>query len=127
MFLSASHPPAGDDCVLRFVQGPVGVSTQAIGKILTVTGSVTITRLGGVVVACKVGDPLWQGDVIETAADGAVGMIFKDGTAFNLSASSRMALDEFICGPDGASNRPGLASPKGSSLSLPARSRSPVA
>ena len=64
--------------------------------------------------------------MIETAADGAVGMIFKDSTAFHLSAGGRMVLDEFICDPEGARIRLGLVSPEGSSLTLPARSRRPA-
>ena len=47
---------------------------------------------------------VYQGDVIETAADGAVAIIFKDGTAFNLSTSARMVLNEFICDPNATSN-----------------------
>ena len=44
------------------------------------------------------------GDVIETAVDGRVGIRFIDGTAFNLSGGARMALDEFVCDPDGTSH-----------------------
>ena len=38
---------------------------------------------------------------VETAADGAVSIIFSDDTEFRLSASSRMGLDGFV---DGTSN-----------------------
>ena len=75
-----------------------------IGQIQTASGFVTVTRVGGTIVAVKPGDVVYQGEVIETAADGAVGIIFADGTTFNLSASARMVLDEFVCGPKGAVN-----------------------
>src|SRR5262245_7758588 len=56
----------------------------------------------GVVAQVKVGDPVYRHDTLETGADGAVGITFIDGTAFNLSNNARMALNEFVC--DGTSN-----------------------
>jgi len=75
---------------------------QAIGKIQTATGPVTVVDASGVVAQVKVGDPVYRHDTIETGADGAVGITFIDGTAFNLSNNARMALSEFVC--DGTSN-----------------------
>ncbi len=75
-----------------------------IGQIQTASGFVTVTRAGGIVVTVKPGDFVHQGEVIETGADGAVGITFTDGTSFSLSASARMALDEFVCDPNGAAN-----------------------
>ena len=75
---------------------------QAIGTIQTATGLVTVMEAPGVVAQVKVGDPVYRHDTIETGADGAVGITFIDGTAFNLSNNARMALDEFVC--DGTSN-----------------------
>src|SRR5262245_64201592 len=75
---------------------------QAIGKIQTATGVVTVVDVRGVVAQVKVGDPVCLHDTIETSADGAVGITFTDGTAFNLSNNARMALNEFVC--DGTSN-----------------------
>ena len=51
--------------------------------------------------------------MIETAADGAVAIIFNDGTAFNLASDARMVLDEFVCDPDGASNSARLSLTRG--------------
>src|SRR5262245_16680490 len=75
---------------------------QAIGKIQTATGPVTVVDASGVVAQVKVGDRVYRHDTIETGADGAVGITFTDGTAFNLSNNARMALNEFVC--DGTSN-----------------------
>jgi VCBS repeat-containing protein len=50
------------------------------------------------------GDPVRLGDVIETAADGHVGIRLIDGTAFILSRNTRVVLDEFACDPDGISH-----------------------
>jgi hypothetical protein len=37
----------------------------------------------------KVGDSVYKGDVVQTGADGNVGITFTDGTAFNLSSNAR--------------------------------------
>jgi hypothetical protein len=52
----------------------------------------------------KVGDPVYKGDVVQTGADGKVGITFTDGTAFNLSSNARMVLNEFVYDPNGKSN-----------------------
>ena len=52
----------------------------------------------------SVGALVYQGDTIETEADGAVGITFVDGTAFDLSATSRLVLNEFVCDPAGTPN-----------------------
>ena len=89
----------------------------AIGQIQKASGSVTVTRVTGVVVAVKPGDLVYQGDVVETAADGAVGIIFADGTAFSLSEGARMALDEFACDRKGLRTQPCFNSLAGRSRS----------
>src|SRR5262245_29563370 len=77
---------------------------HAIGKIQTATGPVAVTSASGDVAQVKVGDPVYRHDTIETGADGAVGITFTDGTAFNLSNNARMALNEFVCDQNGTSN-----------------------
>ena len=77
---------------------------EAIGKIGTAIGSVTVMRADGEIVRPSVGDLVYQGDTIETGADGAVGITFIDGTAFDLSATSRLVLNEFVCDRHGAPN-----------------------
>ena len=91
-----------------------GLETAAIGKVVTATGSVTIEHANAVVVQAnipasgvgqtKVGDPVYKGDVVQTGADGKVGITFTDGTAFNLSSNARMVLNEFVYDPNGTSN-----------------------
>ena len=66
-----------------------------IGKIETIAGACTLTRSDGIPVQVKLGDPVCQGDIIETAADGQVGIRFIDGTTFSLSNSARMLVKEF--------------------------------
>jgi hypothetical protein len=88
-----------------------GVSTP-IGKVTTAKGVVTIEHVNAVVLQAnvapggqtKVGDVVYKGDVVSTGADGALGLIFSDGTAFNLSSNARMELNEFVYDPKGTSN-----------------------
>ena len=131
-------------------------AAKVIGHIQTAIGSGTLTRAGGIAVQAKVGDPVCQGDVIETAADGRVGRY--DGAGFELSGSARVVLDEFVATatgprcfasstapastcpaarawcwtnssatPTGPRIRPCSVSPEGPSLSLSARWLRPVA
>src|SRR6266481_9237375 len=91
------------------------LETGPIGKVVTATGSVTIEHASAVVVQAnipagsgggptKIGDPVYRGDVVQTGADGKVGITFTDGTAFNLSSNARMELNEFVYDPNGKSN-----------------------
>src|SRR5262245_55844151 len=105
--LVASHIESRDQAV-------AAVLPQIIGTIDTAIGSGTLRRAGGTAVAIMVGAPVHQGDVIETAADGQIGIRLIDGTLFMLSRGTRVVLDEFICDPDGASHSALLAVSKGS-------------
>ena len=102
MFRSAT---AADDSPAR---GPVSahhfVSAPAIGKYQIVMGLVTVTRGSDVVAAPAVGDPVYQGDVIETGSDGLIAIVFVDGTNFHLSADARLVVDEFIFGAEKSSH-----------------------
>ena len=79
-------------------------AAKVIGHIQTAIGSGTLTRACGIAVQAKVGAPVCQGDVIETAADGRVGLRFIDDTCFRLSGGARMVLDEFVCDGNGTSH-----------------------
>jgi hypothetical protein len=89
------------------------LAAKPIGKVVVATGSVTIDRTSAVVIQAstagqagqaKVGDLVYQGDVVATGADGRVGINFTDGSSFNLSSNARMALSEFVYDPNGKSN-----------------------
>ena len=77
---------------------------QIIGNIQTVIGCCTLSRASGVAVQVMVGDPVCQGDVIESAADGRIGIHFIDGTAFSLSPGTRVEINEFVCDSSGTSH-----------------------
>ncbi|MDN4985159.1 FecR family protein [Bradyrhizobium sp. WYCCWR 13022] len=86
---------------------------KAIGKVVAVTGSVSIEHTGAAVVQAKFGDPAAQArtgdvvylrDVVRTGADSRVSINFNDGSSFNLSSNARMTLDDYVYEPDGKSN-----------------------
>jgi hypothetical protein len=89
------------------------LASKPIGKVVTATGLVTIEHVNAVVVQAnlasqagqtKIGDLVYQGDVVRTAVDGRVGINFTDGTSFNLSSNANMTLNEFVYDPNGKSN-----------------------
>ncbi|MCP3477249.1 VCBS domain-containing protein [Bradyrhizobium sp. CCGUVB1N3] len=74
---------------------------KIIGTVHTAIGCGILRRASGIATEVMVGDPLCLGDVIETSADGQIGIRFIDDTFFNLSSDARMELREFVCDPDG--------------------------
>ena len=86
------------------------LSAKPIGKVVTTAGAVSIEHSGAVVVQAstssqvKVGDLVYLGDVVQTGADGKIGINFSDGSSFNLSSNARMDLNEFVYDPNGKSN-----------------------
>jgi hypothetical protein len=76
---------------------------RVIGNVETVTGCVTIRPACGIGAQVALGDPVRQGDIIETAPDGRIGIRFIDGTVLNLSRNARAVLSEFACASDGSS------------------------
>src|SRR5882672_11019 len=85
-----------DEC-----KAAAAVLPHIIGNIQTATGCATLRRASGVAVQALAGDPVCQGDVIETAADGRIGIRFIDGIVFNMSGGTRVVLDEFVCDASG--------------------------
>jgi FecR protein/Bacterial Ig-like domain (group 3) len=92
----ASGVEFGDLCMATLGQLP-----QVIGGVQTAIGCATITRTSGIAVQVMDGDPVCQGDVIETAADGRVEIRFIDGTVFTLSRDTRVVLSEFARNSNG--------------------------
>jgi hypothetical protein len=72
---------------------------QPIGQVKDLTGNVFAVRTSGAREKLTAGDPVYQGDIIETADSGAVNMVFTDETTFALGADARLALDKLIYDP----------------------------
>ena len=72
---------------------------MSIGEVSSVTGTVKATRLDGSSSNLNNGDPVFQGDTIETVGSGAVGLVFLDKTTLSLSDGGKMVLDELVYDP----------------------------
>ncbi|MDP6967474.1 MAG: hypothetical protein QF551_09405, partial [Candidatus Marinimicrobia bacterium] len=64
-------------------EGVADNASESIGKVYNLAGGVTITRADGAEVTASKGTAIFQDDVIETAADGKLGIIFTDNTTFS--------------------------------------------
>ncbi|MAL61979.1 MAG: hypothetical protein CL563_03125, partial [Alphaproteobacteria bacterium] len=90
---------AGSAAPGQYAQFSPSASSQPIGSVKALTGEVSVTRADGTNLKLGANDPVFQGDVIRTLADGTVGLIFNDNTTISLSEGGRMVLDEFVYDP----------------------------
>lgn len=77
-------------------QAPQG---DSIGVVEVSKGNTSITRTDGTKTPAKVGDQIFQGDTVETDADGAIGILFSDDSVFSLAEDGHMVIDEMIYDP----------------------------
>jgi hypothetical protein len=90
---------------------------------MTATGIAHIEHPAGIVVQAnaptsglgqtKTGDLIYRGDLIQTGVNGALSIVFADGTSFNLSNNARMEVNEFVYDPKGHSNSTLMSLTKG--------------
>jgi len=76
-----------------------GTDGEPIGSVENVAGTVFAVRTDGTRVELHQGDSVFQGDVLESGPDGAVGILLADETTFSMGESGRMVLDEMIYDP----------------------------
>ena len=69
-----------------------------VGRIKSVSGSVSIVRPAGNV-AAQVGQPLYQSDSIKTGGDGQIGISLKDETRLALGPNTEIRVDQFLYAP----------------------------
>ena len=81
--------------------GGGGAATE-IGKVIKLEGSATATSGSNGAKPLAIGDPVFQGDVIQTGASSKLGISFIDETVFSMSADARMVLDELVFDPANA-------------------------
>ena len=94
---------AGSPAANEYAQaGPI-TPPEPIGRVEKIVGTVTVIR-NGVAVALNVGDAVYKSDVVQTGANSSCGVAFPDGSAFNLVANTRMALNEYSYDPNSTSN-----------------------
>ena len=72
------------------------IGAEPVGQVSALQGSVSIIRTDGTRVQADDGDPIYQGDVIETGTGGAIGITFADQRTFSLADNGSMVIDEMV-------------------------------
>lgn len=75
-----------------------------VGQVAKLNGSAWVTGSDGATRLLATGDPVSQGDRIETAIGSELTIVFSDGTNFYLADEASMVLDELVYDPAGADN-----------------------
>ncbi len=83
----------------QFAQATTGTDVSPVGAVKELSGDATVTRTNGTVETITLGTPIYEGDIIETNAEGAVNIIFIDETEFAISEDARLAIDEYVFDP----------------------------
>jgi hypothetical protein len=76
---------------------------EPIGNVATLTGSATVIR-NNETTPLKLKDDIFLNDVLQTSANSALGVTFDDGTTFNLTANSKITVDNFVYEDGGKQN-----------------------
>lgn len=95
---------AGAQAPGQYAQAGAGGAGTPIGNVQAANGSATALRTDGTTVTLSTGDTVFQGDVVQTAGNSSLVIVFLDETLFTLSADARMVLDELVYAPGGSGN-----------------------
>jgi len=76
---------------------------EPVGNVATLKGTATVTR-NGTVTPLKLQDDIYKGDELQTGKNATLGVTFTDDTTLNLSASSRVVVDNFVYQDNGKDN-----------------------
>jgi hypothetical protein len=83
--------------------GAKPATDAAIGNVATLTGSATVTRNTSST-PLKLKDDIFLNDLLQTSANSSLGVTFNDSTTFNLTASARITVDNFVYSDGGKQN-----------------------
>jgi FecR protein len=76
---------------------------EPIGNVAVVTGIATVIRDRNSY-PLKVRDDIYLNDVVQTASNSSLGITFNDATTFNLSASAKITIDNYVYEDGGKQN-----------------------
>jgi hypothetical protein len=93
---------AGAPAYLAAQGGVVAAALQtfAIGTALSIGGAVQVVSPEGVRRTIAAGDPLFEGEIIETAGGGEARVLFADGSSLIVGPGSAVILDRFVYAGD---------------------------
>ncbi len=80
----------------QYAQTVTSHDVSPVGTVAEVVGQATVTRVDGGTEAISIGVSIYEGDIVETATDGAVNIIFMDETSFAIAENARLAIDEYV-------------------------------
>ncbi|HEX9648683.1 MAG TPA: nidogen-like domain-containing protein, partial [Alphaproteobacteria bacterium] len=80
----------------QVAQASEALAAGAVATVAVLEGSATVTRADGSVVPLSEGAPIYQFDIIESGADGAVRLLFIDNTVFAIGPGARLTIDDFV-------------------------------
>lgn len=84
---------------LLALAGVASAENEPIGRVKTASGTVTITTAGQARTV-EVGAPIFLDDVLETGADGSLGLVFSDESRLTLGPDTSLTVDEYVYAPD---------------------------
>jgi hypothetical protein len=96
-----TSPPAPADQPAADASQPA--ADEPAGNVAILKGTATVTR-NGMTGPLKLQDDIFKGDVLQTGKSSTLGVTFSDDTTLNLSASSRVVVDNFIYQEGGKDN-----------------------
>jgi hypothetical protein len=77
-----------------FATAPAVAEGPRIGQVTEAAGAASLLR-GSAHIAARPGDAVYQGDVVETGADGHIVITFLDNSRFSTGPESELALPQF--------------------------------
>lgn len=80
------------------------VAQGQVGQVATLEGSATVVRSAGSPIPLQVSDPIFENDVLTTAANSTLGVTFDDQTTFSLSPNTRIVVSAFVYEEGGNAN-----------------------
>ncbi len=83
----------------EFAANETASDESPVGAVEEVKGNATVTRADGTVETITNGTPIYQGDIVQTDANGAVNIVFIDETSMAVSENARLAIDEYTYDP----------------------------
>ncbi|NTV70332.1 MAG: hypothetical protein HGA71_09320 [Azonexaceae bacterium] len=84
--------------MLLFLVGHAFGIEQPIGHVKSVSGEATITS-GEKKIKAEVGSPIYQGSILQTGKNSAMGVTFKDETVMSFGADTVFSVDEYLYSP----------------------------
>lgn len=94
---------------MEYAANETASDASPVGAIEEVKGNATVTRADGTVETITAGTPIYEGDIIETDATGAVNIVFIDETSMAISQNAKIAVNEYTFDPSNESGTTNLS------------------